>query len=512
MKKLSLALAAILTASTWGAGQIDVGDGITASGAGVDLDGKVLQNAGSASQNDDLVTKAELDAATPARGAENIELVAAQTTITPAENLPQINLFGSPAALPGDVDSLARYNTDLDLDFGGDVTVALEAGSPVIMGGALDLRAANQTSLDVAAVSYDRPANNDSGNTFAFRMVFTPNYSSPLNALSTPGGTAIVTYFKMTGTSGTNNNVLIRHARTSSDQLQVFWYNNVGTARFSGSYAWNAVAGQQYELEFNVDAGSTDDASVWLDGVEVMSSGSVINLQNAPQVGSRIIFGGMDSSDPFESPSFSNFTVQEWALFDTVQRANGSGNYTPVGVPGTGISVEAIDSIVADGYAEGDTLRLNLLEPTRYYFARNSPAMANQIDLDADFYGSSTRSWLTLRKVGDHWSGETERPEVVNGFVRVTAATYDSTPEARVIHGDTTSNAVEIDLESCGPATDGVFKRIRRVEDSNDLVVDPAGSENIEGASASYSFNSEVVSGVTIRCVGAGPDLGWWIH
>lgn len=351
----------------------------------------------------------------PTTGSENIELTAAATEISPSTGKPTINLYGSPSALPGDVTFLHRFNTGLDANFGGDTTHTVEGGSPSVSGGRLDLRAASPTSiLTDTAISFDRLANAPGGNLHTIRVLWTPNYNSPVTGLPPPDAINIV---QLTGTStGTTNanEIGIRHVRTSQDYVQCYWRNSTDSTGVSEGFVFfqlDVVAGQTYEIEVNINA-SGNEMNIFVDGV-LGTTDTFLGGAQSFGSGAKIILGGLNSTANNSSPNGSNHQIDGLCIFNAVQHTTAGGNYTPVGLPGTGVTVENISSIDGSLYADGDELTVITLEPTRYTFVDSATPSPDELSLNGNFVPASGEGFLKVRKVGTYWVEVQRSPSVV---------------------------------------------------------------------------------------------------
>jgi hypothetical protein len=75
---------------------------------------------------------------------------------------------------------------------------------------------------------------------------------------------------------------------------------------------------------------------------------------------------------------------------------------------------------------------------------------------------------------------------------------------------DTTAGDVELDLYSCDATTEGALVSVKIVSGANDAILDPSGTELIEGGATSYSFSGSLDSRA-FRCNGVGTNPGWWL-
>lgn len=87
----------------------------------------------------------------------------------------------------------------------------------------------------------------------------------------------------------------------------------------------------------------------------------------------------------------------------------------------------------------------------------------------------------------------------------ISASTTTLDETYSVILADTSSNSVELDLPAAANST-GIQYTIKKISASNNLVIDPNGSENIEGGSTSITISTNNVA-VTIACNGTA----WYI-
>jgi hypothetical protein len=478
----------------------------------IDLGGNKVTNAGAATVGTDLVTKTQLDAAVPAQGVENIELTAAQTTITPSENLPTINLFGAPASLAGDVTYLARYNTSIDADFAaGTATGTIAAGSPVLAGGYLDTRGGV-----ASAVGYSRQSNfPDHGtfDTFTIRAIVKMPASLPADGVYPIVDLPNYTSNCAVQATNVNRRVLLLQVAGGLPyfQLRIYAGNNVLSVNASWPIAGGFVPNQEYEVEGSSQQ-DPDNHRLFVDGV-LRASNTNNPLGGNIYDGNNDVFyvggeGGGTSCDGYPGGK-SDLQIGGVALFNTIQH---TASYTPTGLPGEGLTVEAIDTISTSGYSAGALLSIATLEPTRYTFAHQAnPGPGQFFMLDEELFEPySDRGLVIFQETSGFWTQLAEAPARVFGAVDVTAATHAASFDTPQIYTDTASNTVEVDLPACDAANDGRELRIREVDSTNDTVIDPNASENLNGSSTSYSFDTNSADGLSIRCKGTGSDIGWW--
>ena len=75
---------------------------------------------------------------------------------------------------------------------------------------------------------------------------------------------------------------------------------------------------------------------------------------------------------------------------------------------------------------------------------------------------------------------------------------------------DVTSGDIEFDLPALATIPEGTKFDFKIVAGANSVILDPNSTENIEGASTSFSF-SGALTAITIRARTTGSNTGWWV-
>jgi len=152
---------------------------------------------------------------------------------------------------PTDAIFYASFNKDKDGDWGdGDLTGTL-LGSASVSGGQL-----NCTSSASDGISYDCIGNADFTNQCCIRFKIIPNYN----------GTPAVNSYIFGTSPAVTNEIFIRH--NNGGNLVLVIRSNVGGFIVNQTIGtWNAVLGQEYEFELNIDliSGAT---RLFIDGVQ----------------------------------------------------------------------------------------------------------------------------------------------------------------------------------------------------------------------------------------------------
>lgn len=238
--------------------------------------------------------------------AAKVEFVGGLARLIEFLNLDFDVLFGT----AGTVDP--PNNTVGDAEFSrGDGTVQAQAGSPVVVASALQLRGGvieKRVEYDFTGVG---TINALAG---AVRIRVTPQYS----------GTPATTQTFWRESDGTiasqNENVVIEHL-AGTGLLQAVVRRTNGTDIVVIQSAWAPVAGTTYEIELNFSTGPTVAASrLFLDGVQV---GPTDNTVNVLRTGGTFAFTGSQIATDF--PDFDVLDIQR---FSAVQH---TANYTPTG-------------------------------------------------------------------------------------------------------------------------------------------------------------------------------------
>lgn len=188
---------------------------------------------------------------------------------------------------------------------GGSLT-ATDIGTPVLSAGKLQCHGGGNN-----AVRYENADIGSEGNTGAFKIKYTPNYS----------GTPAANYniFEFAPVSGNNDRMLVLHS-ASGGTLRFTAYTSVGTIKHTAvafGAAWSPVAGTTYELELNWDT-VAGVVRLFVDGVlqGAMPVSSYARGTDADRlyIGAGTVYTATDAS--FDDP----------ILFNTVQHTS---NYTP---------------------------------------------------------------------------------------------------------------------------------------------------------------------------------------
>lgn len=351
----------------------------------------------------------------PQTGSENITLTVSQTTLSPTGK-PTINLYRAPASIPGDVTFLANYSTGIDADFAvGSPTGTIDAGSPTVGGGLLDL-----TGNTAQAVSYQRNGNfPDYGNTsqITVRVLIKMPDTIPTSAtrivwdLPSPANCTNENRNRIAGQMYSNG--------TSNIGFGIVFYSSTQVLNLTVSTGNTIpfVAGKTYEVEWNTTNNVTDEHVIFVDGVNSASSTANPGMNNVfnPSF-NNIFYIGADAggtSCTGQAGRTSDFYIDGVAIFNTAQHTIAGGNYSPVGLPGAGVTTELIDTITATNYADGAEITVTTPEFEGYEFVRTANPSAGQLLLnDTDFDPTDARGFLTLRKYSGYWLEVQRSPSV----------------------------------------------------------------------------------------------------
>ena len=210
---------------------------------------------------------------------------------------------------PANATFYAKYNVNIDGNWGDGVLTGSATGGAAISGGFLDLAHA-----DVRYVDYADDDNFAATQTGCIRFTMKPNYSG------TPTTQQILV--DISNLSNNNNRVVIWQAAPGSGGgLWTRIATGAGSAIFSVETwgAWSPSAGVSYEMELNWDV-TTGASRFFVDGVQLGSTKTDTGTHDLTglttiRVGSN--FSGLETSD---------FSIKDFILFDAVQH---TANYTP---------------------------------------------------------------------------------------------------------------------------------------------------------------------------------------
>lgn len=200
----------------------------------------------------------------------------------------------------------ASYNTSINGDLGLGSLVGTAFGSANVSTGALNLNFNN-----ISYVDYDPVGKDNFDQLVAARLRIIPNYNG-----SPSSNQAFLTTFA--SSSSDINRFQVYHDATSGELKVVAW-DNAGTQMISSGFGlFNAVSGQEYEIEINSDF-INGETRLFVDGVQFGPTVSaVVNRVGVTATAIRI------GSNRYASLA-SNFSVSQFALFNSIQHTT---NYT----------------------------------------------------------------------------------------------------------------------------------------------------------------------------------------
>ena len=468
------------------------------------MDGNKVTGLGTPTSDSDAATKGFVDDSTGVT-VEALTVTEFATSITP-QGAQVINLFGSQSTLPADVTFSAIFTEGLDANYAaGTDTATIEAGSPVAIGGLLDLTEGTSGNA-VSSVSYESASNFD-GTEGAVRVMWRPNFTG------VGPGSGIVLFQSgndRTGACGSSPDVDCR------SKMRLSWYNfgliwqiwdSSGTIRLQvlgGSCPTSVTAGQLYELEVNWEYGPGSFAGYsYLDGTQCSggTSGNAGQPSNAQL--QKFFIGGMNSTAGEDAVGTSNHKVEGLQIFDTMQHTGAS--YTATGLEGESTNTDLIATIVSSSYEEGDTISIVARSPGRYELTDTASPSADQLDLNADWVPTGSNERLEARFEGTYWQETSRNPPLPADLSEAaletfTAATNTVSSGTNRVQMDSASNAVDAELFDCASGSNGAKVRFIVIDATNATTVSAAGGDSFLGGAPTLS---SVGDSATVICDGA---------
>ena len=230
-------------------------------------------------------------------------------TVNPATKGLVIKASSDPSALPVGMSFLAKYsmpNADFSL------------GSPtgtLLGGAAVNLGILNLTVTDSAAY-YSAIGNINFAQVGTIRLDVIPGYSgSPSNA-------SIIFCTKKTAEGGDENSEIYLYHKSTGELFLIVRNNTGSLVIYSAMGSWSPVAGVSYNIELDYDftAGAT---RLFIDGIQ---SGSTKTTTLTRSV-SDIIYFRLGTY--FDSVDWGNYSIDNIALFSTVQHTSAFNNELP---------------------------------------------------------------------------------------------------------------------------------------------------------------------------------------
>ena len=200
----------------------------------------------------------------------------------------------------------ASYNSSIDGDIGLGSLTGTAVGQAGISSGSLNL-----AHNDISYVDYDPAGKDNFDQLVAVRLKIIPNYNG------TPS-TNQAFFGSFASSSSEVNRFQLNHDATTGELKAYVWDNTGVLVSTSGFGIFNAVAGQEYELEVNADF-VNGETRLFVDGTQF--GPTVVATVNRSGVSTSTIRIG---SNRIASLS-SNFSVSQLALFSSIQH---SSNYT----------------------------------------------------------------------------------------------------------------------------------------------------------------------------------------
>jgi hypothetical protein len=319
---------------------------------------------------------------------------------------------------------IATYNDSINADYGrGSLVPTATNGSVALTNGRLVLGAGTDNYIRYSAVD-----NATFTNQGTIRLKYTPNYASM------PGSDTVI--FNLAVSTGNSANSIWLYHKASNGHLVISIKNSSDGSIMAdvslGYWAWKQY--QEYEFELDVDI-SNGATRLFIDGTQFGATQTATGIRTATvtliQIGSWI----------FSGDRYSNFSIRDFQIFDTVQHTTDyTTNYTLQDALTTyGLNAYGptnLDSLTVQGQQEVTFMASYASTTTADYGLGSTAVTASAGSVVIGVTGTANTSFIATYKstlTGDYGLG-TLAPTASAGSVSIT--------NGKLVLGTSTGNYV----------------------------------------------------------------------